>query len=281
MRLTLEAGHLTTKINAGDPPPFFLLSGTDRAMESAGHSLRSKCVEWFRRRLDSPVPQLGQYVQNGRLYVRGDLPALEMVKKGKDVPEEGDGRKAAIMNYLEDMSKSFTWGSSPEYTAVAIMTGKQVNVWQYEDKHVIIIDRVSGTLLPPEDENNVEEEDENDGQHEVHNGNGIDIDEDSGTIEPISDAIPSAFAKAAEDDAMLYDGESLPDLPASPISDEADEAEDVEDDSSEYDGSYNLLFVGGCHYEALITRKQYLMLVATYGIEAVENILPLNEINEM
>jgi hypothetical protein len=248
-RLVLEMGHLNNQIDAGTPSECFLLDGKHEAMEAAGQSLRGKCVEWFRRRISSPIPQLGHYIQNGRQYVRGDLPALEMVRNGKDIPEDGPERLNAILEYLAEMAMPYTWGSSPEYTAVAMMTGKIVNIWQRNGRNLVLIDSVNGKI-PSADSADLETTELTD--EESHE----------------SDESVCKFNNDAENDAIIYDG-----------LEEIDMTEEVEenDDGSEYSSSYNLYFVGGCHYEALITREHYLKLISTYGIDAVANILPLNE----
>jgi hypothetical protein len=145
MRLVLEMAYIESQIDLNDPPKCFLLDGEHAALEAAAQSLRLKCVDWYARKYDAEVPQLGKYVENGRLYVRGDLPALEMVRKGMDVPESGQERFNLIKDYLQNMSHSTTWGSSPEYTAVGLMTRKRINIWQNNDAFKII-DSVNGTL---------------------------------------------------------------------------------------------------------------------------------------
>lgn len=227
MRLCLEMNYIESQIDLKNPPKSFCLDGQHEALETAGHALRLKCVDWFARKYDADVPELGSYVENGRLYVRGDLPALEMVKKGIDVPESGPERLKIIQEYLQTMSLPKTWGSSPEYTAVSIMTKKTINIWQIKNALQTI-----DSIVSLENEDDFEEDDE------------------------INDTT----------DNTLYEDEHF----------EKNTFEEI-DDGSKFAPNLNLLFVGGCHYEALITRSQYMKLIGEYGLEYLKNIQPLKE----
>ena len=226
LRICLEMGHLNTQIDQGTPPKNFLLDGHNENMLKAGHKLRLTCVEWFKRKLNAPIEQLGSYVQNGRTYVRGDLPALEMVRRGKDVAEEGEQRKETILQYLSEMACPFTWGSSPEYTSVAMMTGKRVNVWQKVGQKLKLIDTVNGSTENSSETESVHEVDVND-----------------------------------EDDEREFEESDF------------EEIKFVEE--NDYNEDYNLFFMGGCHYEALITSDHFYKLLANYGKGAISNISPL------
>ena len=64
------------------------------------------------------------------------LLALEMIRKGKDVPESSNCRESEMIKYLLEMSKPGIWGSTPEYMAAALMINTQINVWQDDEKIV-------------------------------------------------------------------------------------------------------------------------------------------------
>jgi hypothetical protein len=55
---------------------------------------------------------------------------MEMVQRGRDVPEEGPVRHQLALEYLEKMKRRGTWGSTPEYTAFAFMSKLKVEVYQ-------------------------------------------------------------------------------------------------------------------------------------------------------
>jgi len=150
----MELLYAYNKILAGDPSESILLDGNDPDMLQAGHSTRLRIVEWYRRRLQEPVPQFGNYVEgpNARPWVRADLLAAEMVRHGKDIPEEGPQREAIALEYLLHMSKQSTWGSTPEYSAAACMTKKTINVWQRNSEGIFIINTVNGSFK--EEDNN-------------------------------------------------------------------------------------------------------------------------------
>lgn len=148
----MELSYIIKKIEAGDPPEEIVLDGHDRDMLKAAHTTRLKIVEWYRKRLNHPVPQLGNYIEgpNARPWVRGDLLAAEMVRNGKDVPESGPERENVILRYLLNMSERSTWGSTPEYFAAACMTGKKIHVRQMNEKgELFIINSVNGSSIPP------------------------------------------------------------------------------------------------------------------------------------
>ena len=135
IRIAMEINYAVKKIKLNDPPKSLIIDGYNHKMLEAGQRARFKIVEWFRKHLDKPIPQLGNFVEGkyARPWTRGDLLATEMVCKGRDIEESGPERKKAMAEYLLEMSNKRTWGSTPEYTAAACMTGKTFRIWQ---KHV-------------------------------------------------------------------------------------------------------------------------------------------------
>jgi hypothetical protein len=130
LRLGLELHYVLDKLDAGEKPETFVLNGTDPEMEAAALKLRSTIVGFYFNNLLADIPELGEYTVGGRLWKRIDLLALEMVKKGKDVPEDGPARERLALEYLREMMSPSAWMSTPEYTATALMAKKKVVVYQ-------------------------------------------------------------------------------------------------------------------------------------------------------
>jgi hypothetical protein len=122
-----------------------LLDGMHPEVERSAQMTRQKIVEWLSH-FDLPVPQLGNFVEgsDARLYTRGDLLALDMVRNGTDMPE-GEARTLKLQEYVSRMAKNDTWGSTPEYTAAACMLRKTVRVWQRIDGKLINVSSVFGS----------------------------------------------------------------------------------------------------------------------------------------
>jgi hypothetical protein len=75
------------------------------------------------------MPQLGHYDETSkRPFKRSDLLALEAIRHGKDVPEEGPGREAIVQQVLATMKREGTWASTPEYIALSIFTKCHVEI---------------------------------------------------------------------------------------------------------------------------------------------------------
>jgi hypothetical protein len=283
----MELSYILKKIEAGEPPEVIVLDGYDRDMLTAAHTTRLKIVEWYRKRLNHPVPQLGNYIEgpDARPWVRGDLLAAEMVRHGKDVPESGPGRENVILRYLLHMSERSTWGSTPEYFAAACMTGKTINVHQMNDKgELFIINSVNGSSIPapvvigdPQPTMAVSNT-SNTSDQEFHHESSTAIvlapelcDDATELDSPLSTEAVFEIAeetklKDSEMDADLYsDSEPLADC----SSHYSAYSKDSDSDSEEED-EYNLFFRNN-HYQALVSRSQYLRLVSQYGIEAFRN----------
>jgi hypothetical protein len=283
----MELSYILKKIEAGEPPEVIVLDGYDRDMLTAAHTTRLKIVEWYRKRLNHPVPQLGNYVEgpDARPWVRGDLLAAEMVRHGKDVPESGPGRENVILRYLLHMSERSTWGSTPEYFAAACMTGKTINVHQMNDKgELFIINSVNGSSIPapvvigdPQPTMAVSNT-SNTSDQEFHHESSTAIvlapelcDDATELDTPLSTEAVFEIAeetklKDSEMDADLYsDSEPFADC----SSHYSAYSKDSDSDSEEED-EYNLFFRNN-HYQALVSRSQYFRLVSQYGIEAFRN----------
>ena len=148
----MEALYVVKKILENDPPTSFVLDGYDEAMVRAALKVRINIVEWYRRFLTREVKELGPYTQNGRLWQRGDLLALEMVRKGSDVSESGPQREKKMLEYLEEMNKRGTWGSTPEVQAASCMTKKSIHTWQKISGHLQKINTSKGSCDPENEE---------------------------------------------------------------------------------------------------------------------------------
>ena len=246
IRLCMELSYILN--NLGNPIKSFYLDGHSARMLKASLTIRHRIVEWFRKYLKKEIPQLGNYNEgeNARIYQRGDLLALEMVKNGKDVPEEGNEREQIILQYLLKMSMPTTWGSTPEYTAAACMTKKIINIWQRGDTGLFIINSING------------------GGSYILSSNDLFEKERVNTVN-------ESNSSDKLNEAMLSCSESNPEsTDVSQISIRSTTSE-TNDESEE---TFNLFFENN-HYVPMMTKHQYNKLLQTYGIDTVKHIQPL------
>ena len=160
IRLAMEINYILHKLSLGQKPSQIIMNGTNNAMIKAGLRVRMKIIEWYRNNLETKIPSFGCYSEkksdessSSREWKRGDLLALEMIKKGKDVEESGCQRENAMLKYLLEMSLPGTWGSTPEYTAAAFMTNSEIQVWQIgDDKNLKLMDSVNKIMHQEEKE---------------------------------------------------------------------------------------------------------------------------------
>lgn len=108
---------ISQKIDVND----FVLDGNDALAMKGGFLIRQTICNWYSKNLHKPVESLGKYTEGekGRSWERGDLLAMEMVQRETDVPEEGNERTKAQLQYLMTMMLPKTWGGTPEYFAFA------------------------------------------------------------------------------------------------------------------------------------------------------------------
>jgi hypothetical protein len=99
----------------------FILDGNNEVAIRGGFLVRQRICEWYKSGLAKSVPSMGKYTEKdgGRDWCRGDLLAMEMVQREKEVPEEGVERTKAQIKYLLHMMLPKTWGGTPEYFAFA------------------------------------------------------------------------------------------------------------------------------------------------------------------
>jgi len=126
----LEIHRVLDKLQSGEMVDDFLIDGHHDDMLAAALKMRTTVLGYFFKDIHAEIPELGDYTVGGRKWRRIDLLALEMVKKGIDIPEDGAAREKEAMRYLKAMSAPCSWMSTPEYTAVALMTMKKVVVYQ-------------------------------------------------------------------------------------------------------------------------------------------------------
>lgn len=147
LRLGLEVDHLMRLAKASQQCRGCLDGFADEVAASA-EELRRMIIQWYRKGITKAVPALGHYTQavdgvEARPWLRGDILALEMVHNGADVPEEGDGRTECVLRYLRRMAGQGIWGSTPEYTAFAMMSSLAVHVYQPCDEGLTQINTVA------------------------------------------------------------------------------------------------------------------------------------------
>jgi hypothetical protein len=205
-----------------------------------------------------------------------------MVRNGKDVPENGPERENVILRYLLAMSERSTWGSTPEYFAAAAMTGKVINIWQRNKDGLFIINSVDGSNIPaqlplaePEEaapKQIIEDDEEDKATMQDASADDEKDDKQPSDCAKLQDApeesdkesVKVVVAKDAELDAMLYSSDDALSVASSYAS---------SDDDVNYGSSYNLYFLNN-HYQAMITREQYLKLVSIYGLDEFRNFRP-------
>jgi hypothetical protein len=98
-----------------EKPKTSCLDGFASNVLTSAEDLRKLICEWFHRGLDSVVPQLGFFDESTKApFTRGHILALEVIRKGHDVPEKGPERLQCIRNLLDEMRRERSWASTPE-----------------------------------------------------------------------------------------------------------------------------------------------------------------------
>jgi hypothetical protein len=148
IRVAMELSYILKQIAIGDPKSEILIDGNHPDMLKAAENVRQKIVNWYRKKLNAPVPILGNFLEGpqARLWTRGDIIAMEIAKKSstlskiseKEETEKEETkleRENAILEYLLNMSQKSTWGSNPEFIAAACMTKRTVKIFQKSSAH--------------------------------------------------------------------------------------------------------------------------------------------------
>lgn len=148
LRLALEVATVLKRAADGVRIDHAVVDGRDERVIRSSTNMRALIVKWYANGLDKVVPGFGSYRQGSdtcaeRPWLRGDLLAMEMVRAGHDVPEEGLERTRAMFKYLETMSLEGTWGGTPEYTAFALISKLKVEVFQPGENGLKLVDSVS------------------------------------------------------------------------------------------------------------------------------------------
>jgi hypothetical protein len=130
LRLALECFTLIEIKAKGDPVPTHCINGHAECVVSSAETLCGMICDWYEKGLSKEVAGFGSYITSGRQWTRRDILAIEMVQKGRDVPEEGSEREQAALGYIKRMRQRGSWGSTPEYTAFAFMSKLRVEVYQ-------------------------------------------------------------------------------------------------------------------------------------------------------
>lgn len=90
--------------------------------------------DWYSTGLHKTVEDFGNYQEPtatvaSRTWIRQDVLAVEMVRLGEDIEEEGPKRLQKALEYIRHM-RGHEWGSTPEYTAFAFMAKMEIHVFQ-------------------------------------------------------------------------------------------------------------------------------------------------------
>lgn len=130
LRLALECTAILSMDRKGQCPKSVCLDGHSKTVTSSAEDLAQLICKWYSSGLDKEISSFGSYVQSGRQWCKRDILAMEMVQRGRDIPEDGPERHKAALDYLQKMQRPGTWGSTPEYTAFAFMSKLKVEVYQ-------------------------------------------------------------------------------------------------------------------------------------------------------
>lgn len=133
LRLALECFTLIDMEARSEPVPVHCINGRADCVIKSAETLAGMICDWYQNNMAKEVVGFGSYISSGRAWVRRDLIAIEMVQKGRDVPEDGPERESAALKYLAKMRQRGSWGSTPEYTAFAFMSKLRVEVYQPAD----------------------------------------------------------------------------------------------------------------------------------------------------
>lgn len=133
LRLALECFTLIDLQQRSQETPTYCINGHADCVIKSAETLCGMICDWYQNGLMKVVAGFGSYISSGRSWVRRDILAIEMVQRGRDVPEEGPDRDKAAYGYLKRMRQRGSWGSTPEYTAFAFMSKLRVEVYQPAD----------------------------------------------------------------------------------------------------------------------------------------------------
>jgi hypothetical protein len=117
-----------------------ILDGYHEKILKSAEELRDLILKWYDDRFTQEIPSFGSYIENGRPWTRGDILAMEMVTRDKDLPEDPDKKLEAMQQYLR--RQKYAWGSTPEYTAFSFMSNCCVVVYQAQSESYQEINRV-------------------------------------------------------------------------------------------------------------------------------------------
>lgn len=155
----------------GEKPTNALIDGNSSVTYTSAELLRQYMMNWFETGLDKELPGFGAYREavraadaaaandaaanqgssaaandgnaavpttaalqspdDGRNWMRGDVLALDMIRRGIDVPDaDCPERTAVILQYIKGMRCRGVMGGTPEYVAFAFMSKLKIEVFQ-------------------------------------------------------------------------------------------------------------------------------------------------------
>lgn len=237
IRVSMELSYILKQLALGVAKQEFLLDGNHPEMLKAAEGVRQKVVEWYKRKPNEIVPCLGNFVEGekSRPWTRSDIIALELTKRGKEVPEQGLLRENMILEYLFKMSQRPSWGSTPEYIAAACMAKKTIKIFQEknsmddgnDDRKLFVINSINGLNVSEKEDKNPKKLKKNDEKEDI----SIEVEDED--------------YEEDEDDNEFDESYNLHFSPSN------------------------------SHYQVLVSDRQYNALKTYYGVEAIKNIKPL------
>jgi hypothetical protein len=133
LRLALECFTMIDMLGKDETLRSHCVNGHADCVIKSAETLCGMICDWYENGLSKEVAGFGSYISSGRPWTRRDILAMEMVQRGRDVPEEGAGREEAALGYIKKMRQRGSWGSTPEYTSFAFMSKLRVEVYQPAD----------------------------------------------------------------------------------------------------------------------------------------------------
>jgi hypothetical protein len=133
LRLALEIAQVLSETSDAE----VCLLGNCEHVALDAQLLRARIVRWYEDAKE-PVPQLGKFDEStGEVWTRGVILSTELAKTDQGATSDG------ISKYLQSI-RGGGWGSTPEYTAFAMISGRAIKVWTRRDGDIKCVDFIAG-----------------------------------------------------------------------------------------------------------------------------------------